>query len=379
MKKLILNCFLALLTFFCSCQHKTNNPLQTILNQSESDVIKKVIADLDTYEVQILLSEVHKNNGKVTFTDYSFNVNDSTYFYPASTVKFPVSVLLLEELSFKDFPTINTPFFVEGDTIITTFKKDITDIFAVSSNDTFNRLFEYLSKDTINSRLAQKGLLPIRISHRLSTDNAADLKTKNLVFYKNDTTLISTNSVISKPIKPLHLNKIKKGAGFYQNGELVNEPMDFSLKNYLPINTLHGIMKRVIFPEAFPANKQFKLSKVNRDFLLNAMQIVPRNAGYNETEYYDSYGKFFMYGDTKERIPDHIKIYNKVGYAYGYLTDCAYITDTKNNLEFILTATIHVNKDGIFNDDVYEYDEIGIPFLAQIGREIHEFLLSQRK
>jgi hypothetical protein len=31
-----------------------------------------------------------------------------------------------------------------------------------------------------------------------------------------------------------------------------------------------------------------------------------------------------------------------------------------------------VNKDGIFNDDAYEYEEIGIPFLAQLGREIYQ-------
>ena len=74
----------------------------------------------------------------------------------------------------------------------------------------------------------------------------------------------------------------------------------------------------------------------------------------------------------------HIKIYNKVGYAYGYLTDCAHIVDTKNNISFTLTATIHVNKNQIFNDDTYEYDEIGIPFLAELGRQIHQFYLNQK-
>lgn len=73
----------------------------------------------------------------------------------------------------------------------------------------------------------------------------------------------------------------------------------------------------------------------------------------------------------KKDIPEHIEIYNKVGYAYGYLTDFAYIKDTQNNIEFILSATIHVNQNGIFNDDNYEYDTIGIPFLAELGRRIY--------
>ena len=104
------------------------------------------------------------------------------------------------------------------------------------------------------------------------------------------------------------------------------------------------------------------------------MHKVPRALGYNESEYQDSYVKFFLFGDSKKRIPEQIKIYNKVGYAYGHLTDTAYIKDEKTGLEFILTATILVNADQIFNDDKYEYEEIGIPFLAELGRTIYTTL-----
>ena len=44
----------------------------------------------------------------------------------------------------------------------------------------------------------------------------------------------------------------------------------------------------------------------------------------------------------------------------------------------MLTATILVNKDGIFNDDNYEYDEIGIPFLAELGRQLYNYELSRK-
>ena len=59
--------------------------------------------------------------------------------------------------------------------------------------------------------------------------------------------------------------------------------------------------------------------------------------------------------------------------AYGTLTDNAYIVDFENDIEFLLSATIHVNENGVFNDDVYEYDKIGLPFLANLGREIYRF------
>jgi hypothetical protein len=105
------------------------------------------------------------------------------------------------------------------------------------------------------------------------------------------------------------------------------------------------------------------------------MKLLPREAGFDENEFYDSYCKFFMFGDSRERIPSHIKIYNKVGFAFGTLTDCAYIHDTRTGVEFLLSATILVNEDGIFNDDIYEYQETGIPFLAALGRELYQFEL----
>jgi len=69
-------------------------------------------------------------------------------------------------------------------------------------------------------------------------------------------------------------------------------------------------------------------------------------------------------------MTDNIRIFNKVGDAYGTLTETAYIQDRTSNVEFLLTATVHVNENKIFNDNVYEYDSIGFPFMAGLGRAI---------
>ena len=60
-----------------------------------------------------------------------------------------------------------------------------------------------------------------------------------------------------------------------------------------------------------------------------------------------------------------------MGNAYGFLTDAAYVVDFKNGVEFLLAATIHVNENQIFNDGIYEYDQTGYPFLAQLGQTIY--------
>lgn len=361
----------ALVILMISCKKETHqvDVLQHIM-QSNHNVIQKVRENLAQHEVQLKLSFANK--------EYNFGVHDSIYFYPASSVKFPIALLALEKAYQWSEISSETPFFIEGDSVTTTIRKEIEKIFAVSDNDAYNRLFEFLGQDYINNTLAEKGLHHIRISHRLSVADAANPTTKEMVFAINDSTLITQEPIINAPIKSLELQAIQKGKGYYKNEQLVAEPMDFSKKNYMSISALHELMQRVHFPKNYNKKERFQFSESDYTFLLQAMSQTPKEAGFVSDKYYDSYVKFFMYGDKKTPIPEHIKIYNKVGFAYGYVTDCAFIKDSKNDISFILTATIHVNENQIFNDDTYEYEDIGIPFLATLGREIHKHLLKKQ-
>ncbi len=367
------------LLFFVSCSEKQPaDPLLFILENSGEAPIRAVMDNhLESYEVQIQYSRIQRENNAITFTDYNFQVNDSSYFYPASTVKFPIAVLALEKISNDPALSADTRFYVEGDTVETTFGDEVVKIFAVSDNQASNRLFELLGQDSINRRLAALGAGPARIAHRLSTENADDITTRPLIVYLNDSTTTHNEALISAPLTHLNLEKIQKGIGYIEEDSLVEEAFDFSLKNYYPLKTQQQLMKRVIFPEAFEPSERFNLDEDGRKLLLEAMWGPPKKWGYDAEEFYDCYVKFFICGDSKEPMPDHIKIYNKVGYAYGTLTDCAYIQDGENDVEFILTATILVNKNGIFNDDNYEYESVGIPFLAALGREIYQYELQR--
>ncbi|MEZ4875763.1 MAG: hypothetical protein R2793_10030, partial [Flavobacteriaceae bacterium] len=216
------------------------------------------------------------------------------------------------------------------------------------------------------------GISPVQLSHRLDVENAGrDLRDTLHFMIGKKGEQISFGAGKDSLIQPLKLNKLKKGKGFIREGNLIKDSMDFSEKNYFPLIAQHNLMKRLFFPEVFTEDQQFKISEESREILKKEMSTVPRNNGYPEEIYYDSYGKFFIYGDTKERIPNAMKIYNKVGYAYGTLTETAYIVDEENGIDFLLSATLLVNNNGIFNDDTYEYDDIGIPFLAQFGRELY--------
>lgn len=364
--------FLLSLLLFSSCIEKKETNFLEIALASEHPNIKRVMDSVSAYEVQIRYTKIERLNDSVVLKDYDFQVDKNTYFYPASTVKLPAAVASLEKLNEIDSLNRNTKFYIEGDSVETTFTEAIQQIFAVSSNEANNRLVEFLGFNELNKRIQNKGITDFRVSHRLSTTNADEVSTKPLIIYLNDSTTSTTNTIVNSSAKPLKLDKVVKGDGYLAEDVLIKEPFDFSLKNWYSIPAQTNLLKRLFFPQLFEENQLFKLNNEQLSFLKEAMAITPHQVGYDRTTYYDGYGKFLMFGDTQENIPEYISIYNKVGYAYGTLTDCAYVVDTKNQVEFILAATILVNKNQIFNDNTYEFEEIGIPFLAQLGREIYE-------
>ncbi|QCX00701.1 serine hydrolase [Aggregatimonas sangjinii] len=378
MKNHLLFLFISCFLFSCGVKEPLQSNLLEQALASKHPKIKRVVDSLSRYEVQIKYTRIDRKGEQLVLEDFDFQVDSTRYFYPASTVKFPIALLALSKLNGLKGINRNTKFYVEGDSLTTTFAKEIQKIFAVSDNEAYNRLFEFLGQDHINTELHRIALGPVRISHRLSTPEADEITTKPLIAYLNDSTTTTLPGSINTTAKALVLKHIEKGSGYRSEDSLLREPFDFSLKNYYPIETQHRLLKTVMFPELYKQDEKIDLTREQLDFVRTAMRTVPKNTGYDADTYYDGYCKFFMYGDTRENIPEHINIYNKVGDAYGTLTDTAYIQDTKNGVEFLLTATILVNKNGIFNDDTYEYDDIGFPFLAQLGRELYRLELERK-
>jgi hypothetical protein len=130
-----------------------------------------------------------------------------------------------------------------------------------------------------------------------------------------------------------------------------------------------------------PKKQRFDLQKNDRDFLLKYLSQNPSETNYpkyNDSIFYNSYVKFFFH-DSTHQMPQQIRVFNKVGWAYGFLTDVSYVIDVKNNIEFMLAATIYVNQDEILNDDKYEYETIGLPLLHEVGNLVYKYDLKRER
>ena len=348
--------------------------IRSILKNSESELINYVYKNKEKFEVQIILTELKKRKNGFTIHKKKFNVDKKNYFYPASSIKLPIALLTIEKINENPNLNINSEFSIEGDSIITTFKKEITDLFIISSNESYNRLFEFLGQDYINKKLKQKGFKDFSIYHRLSTKESDNLKTKEINFYRNGEINQIQKSINNKPLTKLNLKNLNKGVGFTLDNELQNKSMDFSRKNYFSIEELNNILICLFFPEV-SKNKKFNLSKSQNLLIQKLMSSTPFEMGFDKNIYPNNYNKFFIYGDKDGMINDNI--YNKVGNAYGYSIDNAYIYNKNSDRHFVLTACIYTNANNILNDNYYEYDEIGIPFLAEIGRFLTNYNFRQ--
>ncbi len=131
-----------------------------------------------------------------------------------------------------------------------------------------------------------------------------------------------------------------------------------------------------------PENKRFDLTDSDYAFVRHYMSQFPGETIYppfDSMNYYDAYGKFLLYGSRKEPLPKNIRIFNKEGDAYGELIDIAYIVDFDKNIEFFLSAAINCNTNEIVNDDTYDYDSIGFPFMKNLGQVIYDYELKRSR
>jgi hypothetical protein len=256
-------------------------------------------------------------------------------------------------------------------------------IMVVSDNDAFNRLYEFVGQKATNEVLKRKGY-NVRFLHRLERPLTRDQNrhTEAIRFVRNDSVIYHQSMGINEDsIQPMR--KVYKGVGYLKNDSLINKPFDFTYKNFYPLQEQQEILKAILFPEAIDPKRRFNLTDEDRKFVMQYMSQLPGETKtpryYRDTALYDAYCKFLMYGEDRTPIPKNVRIFNKVGDAYGYLIDNAYIVDFENGVEFMLSAVINTNTDRVYNDGKYEYKTIGYPFMKNLGRAVYDYELKRKR
>lgn len=399
MKKLWVFC-LTVLTYQSYAQVKNDTFLKDLLTHSGDSLLLAVLNNPAAFRYQIIYTQINRDkNNKPSFKNYYLNVDKDRYFNPASVVKMPLAFLSLEKLHRLHQPGINlnTTMLTDSawsnqtiahtdstaETGLPSVAQYIKKAFLISDNDAYNRMYEFIGQQTINRRLHEMGYPDIRITRRFQrmtmdenrhtnpirfTDSKGNLLYEQPMAYNTDSFDFS------------HIN-LMGNAHYDANDSLINTPIDFTTANNFPLEDMRSILQSVLFPQSVPVKQRFGLQKEDYAFLYRYLSQYPSETNYPKYDtsvYYDSYVKFFFRGN-KQPMPSYIRVFNKVGWAYGCLTDVSYIVDFKHKTEFMLAATLYVNSDGIMNDNKYDYETIGWPFLYKLGQTIYQYELSREK
>lgn len=382
------------MSILLTAQPRTDPLLRSVVQNAWQPSLSEVINRPLHYRCQIIYTQIDRNKkNRPTFTHHYFNYDPQLYFNPASMVKMPLAFLALEKLHHLNKAGVNEYTPIQIDSLLPhqttaytdpTSEKGLPSIahyikkaFLVSDNDAYNRLYQFVGQQAINRSLHNKGYTQSRIIRQfMGLTTEQNRHTNPVRFLGPDGNPIFTQPALYNTDSISLGPEVKIGRGYLnRNDELVNEPFDFTPHNHLPLSDLQQMLQSVLFPASVPPQQRFNISNEQRRFLLQYLSQTPGETNYpkyNPTEYYDSYVKFF-FRDSTGKLPKGVRVFNKVGWAYGFMTDVSYVADFNNGIEYMLAATIYVNEDGILNDNRYEYEQTGQPFMFQLGQAIYNY------
>ena len=376
------------------------------LLRSRPQAFQRILNSVGRYEVQVIYTQIDRNRSNVPFfTQHSYRLHPDAYFNPASLVKLPVVCLALQKLNLMKIPGLGKetrlsirkehpcPTAIERDKTAREGYPSISHLarkmMIVSDNDAYSQMFEFLGWDDIHRGLFNLGYKGVRIIRRFCACSYEENRFTNpITFFDPNGRILfhqpSSCSLIGYT-NPL-LDVLKGDRHLDERYRIADGPFDYTTANCLNLQDITDVLRSVVFPETFPASRRFILTDDDYRFLRKMLSILPRESDYpryrNSRLYPDNVKKYFLYGDwpAGQKISGtDARLFNMVGFSDGYLSDCAYVLDFERKIEFFLSAVIYVNQDGVVRDGTYEYDTVGLPFLAELGRTVYDFEKNRKK
>lgn len=367
-----------LFPFCCLAQELS---LKELLERDTSLIVRKVLAHQDKYKLQLIYSQINRDlqNTPSVHTQY-YRYKPDEMFYLASLVKMPCAALALEKihtLKIKGLEryTVFKPksnYRCYANTRYLRYEKPeslsqlIRRLFVLSDNNAYNLIYEFLGQEYIRKRFLQMGYDSARVIQKFTACNSTACRTTGPIsFYSNGKVFYTTPKTTFTEILQNPLKNTILGTKHFVGNHIVYEGIDCKHSNYISLGNMHNFLIAINLPAALPVHQRFNLTPSDYDFLRTSMGMYPRELNYHQ--YSDSHMKYFLMGNSTEKQDTNIRIFNKVGMYYGYMSDCAYIVDYKKGVEFLVSAVLYTNENGIINGGKYEYEQIGYPFFKRVG------------
>ena len=387
-------------TLSSNAQPKTDSLMLKILGGIKNSNTENILKNPKVYRCQIIYTQIDRDKkGIPHFTNYYFNVDPQLYFNPASMVKMPLAFLSLEKLNEMNVKGVGKFTSMEFDSSYerqVAMKNDSTSenkkpsiaqfirrAFLISENDPYNRMYQFVGQEKANKKLLEKGYASSRITRQfMGYTEEQNRHTNGIRFIdSNRKPIYYKEPAYNRDSFSFPSSILIGDAHIDRNEQLVKGPFDFTKHNNISLEDMRLMLQAVVFPNSVSQKHRFNISDEDRLFLLKFLSQYPSETSYpfyDSSIFYDSYVKFF-FQDSTHQMPNDIRVFNKVGWAYGFLTDVSYVLDKKNNIDYMLSATVYVNSDGVVNDSKYDEQTVGLPFLNSIGKAIYSYDLNRKR
>ncbi len=328
------------------------------------------------------------------------------YLYPASTIKLPTALCVLralQELQCAGVPvTARTPLrfhpafpdqsvedrdetnlgYVPDDVApeilpacppgVICLEHEIRKSLIVSDNPAHNRLYNFVGHERVNTLCRELGLGSTIINHRLGEFRSREeqRRTCRVDFLEHPHTsrerVVATIPARTSSLiidNPPALPGLHIGQAHVVDNFRVESPMDFSWRNRHALDDMQRVLMMLVRPELM--GDPSGLIPRHRELLCDALWPMPRqssNPRFDADQHSDASNKYVGAGRASSHLRTQGRIYNKVGRAYGFTLDNAYLT-TPN---FFLAIGLYTNPGGVLGDDSYAYAP-AIPLIARIA------------
>jgi len=346
-------------------------------------VLRAVLDDPDR-QVQLIWLRPQRSGGELRMRSHVHGLERRRWFSPASVAKLPMALLMAERLAEHGLgaeavirlnAAPESGEWPQDEPLAESFARGLNRTFAVSENAPYNRWYEALGADAIHARLAELGCPDVRLVSRLgSADAEANRRSVGAALLDARGEVLASTAAMRAEARRFPFGEARIGRGWMDEaGDVIAGPRDVSRSNFMPLADSLRMLRAFVLPESVPEDERWRIDGPLRERLLAALALRPRESPdprYDERDHPDGYARWFYVGDGPARYPDGLRVLGKTGMAWGWLSEVAHVHDADSGVEFMLAASIHCNADGIYNDDRYDYDSVGLPFLAEIARAV---------
>ena len=359
-----------------------SDPLATKLLGGGGAALKTVVATPDKYRFQVLYGAVAEG-AKPTLERHGYRA-DAEYYFPASSMKVPITLATYDRLAAlrnagrpaltRDATIRIHPVTGSAEPYTTTVARETWRALIVSDNFSANRLLGVVGHREAHETLWSLGLPSVRIHGGFATGAEVDPaeaspRVQFAVPGGPSDELAARRSNLDPP--PTDAIGLAIGKASIVDGRRVEGPLSFADKNAIRLRELQDTLVRIMRPELLPPGASADAaSKDDLAYLRHTLGTLPSDsglAGYDRNIVADYQLSPFLRGIERVRARGHFEIFSKVGQAFGFLIANAYVVDKDTGRSFFLVASVYANPDETMNDDMYAYDSISFPALADVG------------